>query len=88
MQDTEGKSEHTHEDHDEHCTDKNCQHEDHHHHHHPHSHDPGVTSVAIEQEGFLDPQATNQWLGELLQSRGPDLYRSKGILNFAGEDYR
>ena len=87
MQGTEEDSSHSHEDHDEHCTNEDCQHEDHHHHHH-HSHDPGVTSVAIEQEGFLDPAATNQWLGQLLQSKGPDLYRSKGILNFAGDEHR
>ncbi len=77
---------HEHEGHHPHCTDENCQHEE--HRHSQHSHDPGVTSVAIEQEGSLDPSATNEWLGKLLQSKGPDLYRSKGILNFAGEEHR
>ena len=81
----------SHGDHDEHgpCTDSSCELEhDRHNHHHGHRHDSGVTSVAIEKEGALDPQAINTWLGQLLQDKGPDLYRSKGILYFAGEEHR
>lgn len=68
------------------CSDSNCQHED--HKHRLHGHSPGVSSVAIEMEGQLQPQAINRWLGDFLQERGPDLYRSKGILHFAGEENR
>jgi G3E family GTPase len=28
----------------------------------------------------------NGWLSQLLQERGPDLFRSKGILSVAGTD--
>lgn len=62
------------------CDDADCMHE-HHDHGSGHSHDTGVTSVALQREGTLNPQRVNAWLGELLQSKGPDLFRSKGILD-------
>jgi G3E family GTPase len=37
-------------------------------------------------EGDLDMQKMNQWLSTLLQEKGPDLYRSKGILSIQGSD--
>ncbi|GLC53461.1 hypothetical protein PLESTB_000752400 [Pleodorina starrii] len=56
------------------------------HHHHDHKHDDRVTSVGFELEGELDMQKLNGWLSKLLQERGPDLYRSKGILSIKGSD--
>lgn len=53
-----------------------------------HEHDETVASVAIVAEGALDGQRLNQWIGELLQTQGPDIFRMKGILNIAGEDCR
>lgn len=53
-----------------------------------HEHDETVTSVALVESGTLDMQKLNDWLGYLLQTRGPDIFRMKGILNIAGEDRR
>ncbi|MBC3191843.1 GTP-binding protein [Pseudonocardia sp. C8] len=53
-----------------------------------HQHDLSVTSVGIEAEGYVEPDKLNGWLGELLATRGPDLFRSKGVLNIAGSDRR
>ncbi len=53
-----------------------------------HQHDESVTSVGIEADGVVDVRRLNQWLGELLFRRGPDLFRSKGVLNLAGDDRR
>lgn len=66
------------------CGDTDCKHEHHHHgpgHSQGHQHDTGVTSVALQKEGTLNAKLVNGWLGELLQNKGPDLFRSKGILN-------
>ncbi|KAG2428246.1 hypothetical protein HYH02_014428 [Chlamydomonas schloesseri] len=56
------------------------------HHHHDHKHDDRVTSVGFEIEGEMDMPKLNMWLSKLLQERGPDLYRSKGILAIKGSD--
>lgn len=53
-----------------------------------HQHDETVTSVAIVESGAVDGEKLNEWLGELLQTKGVDIFRMKGILNIAGEDLR
>ncbi|MBD2434037.1 MULTISPECIES: CobW family GTP-binding protein [Fischerella] len=53
-----------------------------------HEHDESVYSVALVAEGALDGEKLNNWLGKLLQTQGPDIFRMKGILNIAGEDDR
>ncbi|HIK08520.1 MAG TPA: GTP-binding protein [Trichormus sp. M33_DOE_039] len=53
-----------------------------------HEHDETVFSVALVQEGSIDGEKLNAWLSELLQTKGPDIFRMKGILNIAGEDNR
>jgi G3E family GTPase len=53
-----------------------------------HEHDQTVTSVAIIEPGELDGRKLDAWLGKLLQTQGPDIFRMKGILTIAGEDYR
>ncbi len=53
-----------------------------------HEHDETVGSVAIVESGELDGTKLNEWLGELLQVQGPDIFRMKGILTIAGEDQR
>lgn len=55
---------------------------------HDHEHDDTVTSIALVETGELDGEKLNQWLGKLLQTQGPDIFRMKGILNIAGEDNR
>jgi G3E family GTPase len=51
-----------------------------------HQHDQSVTSVGID--GAVDVPRLNTWLGALLATRGPDLFRSKGVLNLADSDRR
>ncbi|NJN88581.1 MAG: GTP-binding protein [Leptolyngbyaceae cyanobacterium SL_7_1] len=53
-----------------------------------HEHDETVGSVAIVESGELDGNKLNEWLGDLLQTQGPDIFRMKGILTIAGEDQR
>ena len=53
-----------------------------------HEHDETVKSFAIVESGELDGQKLNDWLGDLLQNKGVDIFRMKGILNIAGEDER
>ena len=53
-----------------------------------HQHDDSVTSVGIELAGSLDLEKLNLWLSKLLQERGVDIFRSKGVLNVAGSDAR
>jgi G3E family GTPase len=49
-----------------------------------HQHDQSVFSVGIELPGEIDVDWLNDWLGELLATKGADIFRSKGILALAG----
>ena len=53
-----------------------------------HEHNDDVSSVSFELEQPLDPERFNAWMSVLLAEKGPDLLRTKGILNYAGEDRR
>jgi G3E family GTPase len=53
-----------------------------------HEHDETVGSVAIVETGAVNGERLNQWLGNLLQTQGVDIFRMKGILNIAGENQR
>ena len=55
---------------------------------HQHSHDEEVSSVGITESAALDPQKLNDWISNLLRTKGNDIYRSKGVLNVAGTDKR
>ncbi|KAI7840476.1 hypothetical protein COHA_005777 [Chlorella ohadii] len=77
---------HEHEHGEEGCKECAAGDKDHTHHGHKHVHDSRVSSVGIECEGALDMQRLNEWLSTLLQEKGADIYRSKGILNIAGTD--
>ncbi|MCG8363168.1 MAG: GTP-binding protein [Pseudanabaenales cyanobacterium] len=46
-----------------------------------HDHDASVYSVAITEQGVVDSDKLNRWLYQLVQARGPDIFRMKGILN-------
>jgi G3E family GTPase len=50
-----------------------------------HQHDLTVTSVGFQIDGDVDVEKLNGWLGELLSTKGVDIFRSKGILALAGE---
>jgi len=53
-----------------------------------HEHNEDVTSVSFEVERPIDPEKFNAWISVLLQEKGPDLLRTKGILHYKGEDRR
>ena len=53
-----------------------------------HQHDESVYSVALVEQGALDGDKLDKWLGNLLQTQGPDIFRTKGILNIAGDENR
>jgi len=48
-----------------------------------HQHDLTVTSVGLHIDGDVDVDKLNSWLGELLSTKGVDIFRSKGILALA-----
>jgi len=41
-----------------------------------------------QMEGECNMEKLNEWLSKLLQERGPDLFRSKGILSLKGTDHK
>lgn len=51
-----------------------------------HEHDASVFSVGFEREGDLNMERTNAWIAKLLQEKGVDIYRMKGVLSMAGCD--
>jgi G3E family GTPase len=53
-----------------------------------HEHDEAVTSVGITTPGDLDLKRFNKWLGELLMTQGPDIFRMKGVLSIKGQAER
>ena len=55
---------------------------------HDHDHDDDVTSVSFTSDRPLDLDRFQAWFGRLLRTRGQDILRSKGILDFAGHDDR
>ncbi|XP_057417257.1 uncharacterized protein LOC130711594 isoform X1 [Lotus japonicus] len=58
------------------------------HHHHDHVHDSAVSSVSIVAEGTLDLDEVDDWLERLVEEKGEDLYRMKGVLSVDGSDQR
>eukprot|EP00798_Chlamydomonas_sp_ICE-L_P022944 gene22944-30124_t len=57
------------------------------HHHHKHEHDTdGKHHDDCKIDGECDMAKLNEWLSKLLQEKGPDLFRSKGVLCMKGSD--
>jgi G3E family GTPase len=70
-------------------------HDDEHHHHkhdedehHDHHHAEDVTSVGIRAQGDLDEKKLGEWLGNLLRTKGQDIFRMKGVLAVKGREMR
>ncbi|KAF6170192.1 hypothetical protein GIB67_038725 [Kingdonia uniflora] len=72
-------------------------HDHHGNHHNNHVHDSAVSSVSIVYEGTLDLDEVveglrpvvaevDDWLDRLIEEKGEDLYRMKGILSVEGSD--
>jgi len=53
-----------------------------------HEHDSEVNSVSFEVSRPIDPERFNAWISNLLQSKGQDLLRTKGILHYKGDTRR
>jgi G3E family GTPase len=53
-----------------------------------HHHESAINSIGIADGRPLNPDKVNDWLSYLLQSRGQDILRMKGVLNFRGEPRR
>jgi G3E family GTPase len=51
-----------------------------------HQHDSSITSFGIHIEGMFRAADLNTWLSKLMQEKGAELYRSKGILAIEGSD--
>ena len=49
-----------------------------------HEHDPSVSSTSTKFEGFLNVNKLNNWIGEIIQTMGANLFRYKGVLAVAG----
>ncbi|KAK7278708.1 hypothetical protein RJT34_23744 [Clitoria ternatea] len=64
------------------------EHKGHHHHHHDHVHDSAVSSVSIVADGTLDLDEVEDWLERLIEEKGEDLYRMKGVLSVDGSEQR
>jgi G3E family GTPase len=56
--------------------------------HAAHEHNDAVSSVGIRQAGDLDGKRLNDWVAELLRTRGGDIYRMKGVLSVKGSSKR
>jgi G3E family GTPase len=55
---------------------------------HSHSHDDDITSVGIETGRPVDIKKFQAWISYILQTKGNDIFRSKGILNMSDNDDR
>ncbi|GAB0113029.1 CobW family GTP-binding protein [Acidisoma sp. C75] len=53
-----------------------------------HEHNEEISSMSFTVSKPIDPQKFNGWIGTVLNAKGPDLLRTKGILDYAGEDRR
>ncbi len=56
--------------------------------HAAHTHNDAVTSVGINTPGDLDGKRLNDWISELLRTKGADIYRMKGVLAVKGSNKR
>lgn len=53
-----------------------------------HEHDNTVTSVSLKADRPLDADRFSRWIRDLIDTRGTDIFRSKGILALDGHDNR
>jgi G3E family GTPase len=62
------------------------EHEHHHHHHHGHLHDETVSSISLTFEQPFVLTKLHAVLTAYLDEKGPEIFRTKGILSMAGDD--
>jgi len=51
-----------------------------------HTHDETVSSVGIDTPGEVDKAKLNEWISMMMQEKGTDLFRYKGVLAVKGDD--
>ena len=51
-----------------------------------HEHDDSVTSISIVVPGNVHMLLMNQWVSELLKTKGTEIYRMKGVLSVSGSE--
>ena len=56
--------------------------------HHHHNHNEEIGSIALTETKPIDEPKLQEWLSNLLQAQGSDIFRLKGIVNVAGEENR
>ncbi|KAL9272435.1 Zinc-regulated GTPase metalloprotein activator 1-like protein [Drosera capensis] len=83
VQSNNASKSHDHHDHVHCAEDEHCK-----AHHLDHVHDSAVSSVSIVSEGTLDLDEVDDWLERLIEEKGDDLYRFKGILSVSGVEER
>jgi G3E family GTPase len=76
-----------------HVHDEDCGHDHHGRDRQAHGHDhdieaSGIRGVSLTAHKPLSANRVTAWLNDLLQTKGPDILRAKGILDVAGEDRR
>lgn len=53
-----------------------------------HIHEVGLNSVGVQLDGAFDPTRLQAWISGLLDRRGDDIYRLKGVVAVAGDPRR
>ena len=53
---------------------------------HEHSHNDDINSISLTAVEPLDENKFNRWISSVLQTKGADILRSKGILSFANQN--
>lgn len=53
-----------------------------------HEHDDSITSVSLTSATPVEPEKFSSWMRQLIQERGVDILRTKGILALSGHDQR
>jgi len=90
---TEDDHDHRHAHGHDHDHDHDRHHDHGHNHEHKHGglrhyHDEDMQSVSLKTERPLDPDKFFPWVQNLVQTEGPNILRSKGILSFKNDDDR
>src|SRR5262249_47377598 len=80
---SEHEQDHDHDHDHDHGHEHGHAHDAHHHHH-----DESIASCYLTEERPLDLKQVEAWLTEIIRDLGPDMYRSKGILQIKGQAKR
>ena len=74
--------------HHDHGHDSEHNHDHSHGHRHTHEHDDDIKSIALQIDDDLNPDVFFPWINSIIETIGPDILRTKGILSFKGDNDR